>query len=151
MTEFSAIFDANYRKMEKTDMKLPPEILAFKLLKKANITKEEKLLVLTDMDYTNKNTLYEQAKTSFKTFKGGVCEGSLSSSQSIKFEPAFLAEHEEALLAAGYTLAKSVYNKRGNWRGGRGGGREGSQKRNLNPVGVDDRLLRCRSCGPFGH
>ncbi|KAH3809109.1 hypothetical protein DPMN_137472 [Dreissena polymorpha] len=91
-------------------MKLPSDILAFKLLKIANITKEEKMLVLTGMDYTNKNTLCEQAETSLKKFKGGVCEGTVSSSQCIKFKPAFLAEHEEALLATGYTKAKLGYN-----------------------------------------
>ena len=50
-------------------MKLPSEILAFKLLKKANITKEEKLLVLTGMNYEQKSTLYEEAKSSLKKFK----------------------------------------------------------------------------------
>ena len=54
MTEFIAIFDAKYRKIEKKKMTLPPEILAFKLLMKANITKEEKLLVLTGMDLQRK-------------------------------------------------------------------------------------------------
>ena len=43
-------------------MKLPSEILAFKLLRKANITKEEKMLVLTGMNYDNKDALYEEAK-----------------------------------------------------------------------------------------
>ena len=43
-------------------MVLPSEILAFKPLKKANISKEEKMLVLTGMNYANKNTLYEKAK-----------------------------------------------------------------------------------------
>ena len=47
-------------------MTLPPEILAFKLLRKANITKEEKLLVLTGVNYENKTTLYEEAKKSLK-------------------------------------------------------------------------------------
>ena len=43
---------AKYRKIEKKSMSPPSEILAFKLLKRANITQEEKLLVLTGM---NKN------------------------------------------------------------------------------------------------
>ena len=49
--EYIAMFDTNYRKIEKKSMSLPSEILAFKLLKKANITKEERLLVLTGMNY----------------------------------------------------------------------------------------------------
>ena len=35
------MFDAKYRKIEKKKMTLPSEILAFKLLKKANITKKK--------------------------------------------------------------------------------------------------------------
>ena len=64
------MFDSKYRKIEKKKMTLPSEILAFKLLKKANITKEERLLVLTGMNYENKSTLYEEAKASLKKFKG---------------------------------------------------------------------------------
>ena len=59
--EYIAMFDAKYRKIEKKKMALPSEILAFKLRKKANITKEERLLVLTDMNYEQKSTLYEEA------------------------------------------------------------------------------------------
>ena len=45
INEYVAVFDAKYRKIEKKKMSLPAEILAFKLLRKANITKREKLLV----------------------------------------------------------------------------------------------------------
>lgn len=69
VTEYIALFDSRYRKIEKLKMTLPSEILAFKLLRKANISKEEKLLVLTGMDYSNKGTLYEEAKKSLKKFK----------------------------------------------------------------------------------
>lgn len=69
-------------------MKLPSDILAFKLLRKANITKEEKVLVLTGMNYENKLTLYEEAKRSLKKFKGGG--GQVKDiGQSIKIEPTF--------------------------------------------------------------
>lgn len=70
INEFIASFDCAYQKIEKKNMKLPSEILAFKLIRKANITKEEKLLVLTGMNYENRDTLYEEAKTSLKKFKG---------------------------------------------------------------------------------
>ena len=83
-------------------MALPSEILAFKLLRKANISKEEIILVLTGMNYSNKETLYDEAKQSLKKFKVDIAEGSAISSSSIKLEPAFLAEHKEAFLAAGY-------------------------------------------------
>jgi hypothetical protein len=62
INECIAVFDSKYRKIEKKNMTLPPEILAFKLLRKANITKEEKQLVLTGMNYENRPTLYDEAK-----------------------------------------------------------------------------------------
>ena len=40
-TGIHSMFDSKYRKIEKKYMSLPSEILAFNLLKKANITKKE--------------------------------------------------------------------------------------------------------------
>ena len=86
--EFIAMFDSKYRKIEKKDMSLPSEILAFKLLKKANITKEEKLLVLTGMNFDNKAYLYEEAKSSLKKFKGDAIHARDNENVNIKLEPA---------------------------------------------------------------
>ena len=97
INEYVAVFDAKYRKIEKKKMTLPAEILAFKLLRKANITKEEKLLVLTGMNYDNKETLYEEAKKSLKKFKGSDGE-SCNSGSSIKMEPAFLQQMKRRCL-----------------------------------------------------
>ena len=44
--DFICMFDFKYTKMEKNHMKLSPEVLAFRLLKKAIITRKEKLLIL---------------------------------------------------------------------------------------------------------
>ena len=41
ITEFIDSFDSKYRRIEKLNMKMPSEILAFKLLRKANISREE--------------------------------------------------------------------------------------------------------------
>ena len=54
ITEYITVFDSKYKKIEKKNMTLPAEVLAFKLLHNANITKEEKLLVLTGINYDNK-------------------------------------------------------------------------------------------------
>ena len=43
-------------------MKLPKAILTFKLLKSANMTAEERMLVLTGMDFDEAEKLYDQAK-----------------------------------------------------------------------------------------
>ena len=151
IVEYIASFDSIYRKIEKLKMTLPPEILAFKLLRKANISHDETLLVLTGMNYANKSTLYEEAMNSLKKFKGDITAGNGSSSSGIKLEPAFLAENEEALLAAGY-----VKQYRGG-KPGRGGYSHGNhaqaaqQDRQVNPLGPNGKPLTCRCCGSFRH
>ena len=156
ITEYIAAFDSRYRKMEKFKIKLPSEILAFKLLRRANISKEEKMLVLTGMNYANRETLYEEAKQSLKKFKGDITEGSISTAASVKLEPAFLAENEEALLAAGYYKQgqgkRSVRTGRGGYS--RGGGQRGQgqeARRKMNPTGPDGKPLTCRVCGSYRH
>ena len=152
ISEYIASFDSRYRKIEKLKMTLPSETLAFKLLRKANISKEEIMLVLTGMNYSNKETLYDEAKQSLKKFKGDIAEGSANSSSSIKLETAFLAEHEEALLAAGYIKqnrggrsGKGAYS-RGNQRG-----RAQQSSKKINPTGTDGKTLTCKYCGSFRH
>ena len=66
ITEYIAVFDSKYKKIEKKNMTLPSENLAFKLQRKANITKEEKLLFLTGMNYDNKKTLNEECRNHIK-------------------------------------------------------------------------------------
>lgn len=59
INEYISIFDAKYRKMEMKYMKLPPEIVAFKLLRRSQISKKERMIVLTGMNFENKEILYE--------------------------------------------------------------------------------------------
>lgn len=121
-------FNQKYQRIAKKGLKLPSEILAFKLLRRANITREEKMLVVTGMDYAKKSELYEQAQKSLKKFKGENVNNTSSgiAASPIKLEPAFLAENEEALWSAGYAYrgkprggrGYNTYRGRGNWRGG---------------------------------
>ena len=54
------------------------------------------------MDYNNRDQLYEQAQKSSKKFKGDQVNPSSINSETIRFDPTFLSQHEEALGAAGY-------------------------------------------------
>ena len=129
--EYIANFDQKYQKLVKIDMTLPSEILAFKLLKRANLSHEERLLVLTGMDYSKKEILYDQAKESLKKFKGDQAYGGMCSSGpdlAIKLEPGYLAEHEEALFAAGYQkVNRGNAFSRGNRRPYSGNGNQRSE------------------------
>ena len=81
-------------------------------------------------------------------------------------EPAYLAENEEALLAAGYVKAKGkTFDSRRGPRWERGGfvrnqSNRGAKKNfspksttnmKMNPVGIDGRTLTCKCCGSFRH
>lgn len=144
MMDYISKFDHKYNKIMKLNMKLPSAVLAFMLLKKADITTTEKMLVLTGMDYSQKDELYDQAKKSLLKFKGAQGGGSdnYADDPAIKLEPAFLAEHEEALWNAGYMRRR---------HDGCDDGRFTATVKNINPIGPDGRSLLCKSCGSFRH
>ncbi|KAK7072501.1 hypothetical protein SK128_007524, partial [Halocaridina rubra] len=86
-----ANIDQKHNRIKAENITLPLEILAFKLLRRAGISRAEKLLVLTGMDYTAKANLFDLAKKSLQKLVG---EGSDDSglSDPIKIEPAFVVE-----------------------------------------------------------
>ena len=67
------------------------------------------------MDYNNRDQLYEKAKKSLRKFKGDQVNPIYKNSETNKFHPTFLLQHEEALAAAGYIphskFIKSKINK----------------------------------------
>ena len=169
MEDFIAKFDQKYRRLAKFEMGLPHTILAFKLLRKANISRNEKMLVLTGMNYAEKNKLYDQAKASLLKFKGeqGAGCGGLtpSATASVKLET-FLANDlaEDALISAGYVRSSYIPNKpigswrgnpRGNphgtWRGNQRGTSRGKPTRKVNANGSDGRPMLCNACGSYRH
>ena len=162
-TEYIANFHQRYIRLEKLNMTLPKPVLAFKLLNSASLTKEERMLVLTGMDFEEKEKLYDQVKSSLKKFMG---DSNVKSEKAMKLDLTFLAENEEALLAAGYE------RKRGRWRNNNGRSwknNDGRQSQNyesdprrvqddhrngnrkMNPNGRDGKPLRCRACGSYRH
>ena len=67
-----------YRKLEKLNINLPQEILAFKMLGKANISREMRLIVLTGIDFAEKDMMYEQAQAALRKFAGSkTCNSQL--------------------------------------------------------------------------
>ena len=56
------MFDLKYKRLEWKYLKLATEVLAIMFLKKANITRTEKLLILAGMEFENMPAFYEQAK-----------------------------------------------------------------------------------------
>ena len=100
--DYISASDQKYKKIAKLNMKLPSEILAFKLLKHANLNKDEHMIVLTGMDYSKKVTSYEQAKKSLYKFKGDQVSSKSSIDKSFKLDPTYLIENEDVLLTVGF-------------------------------------------------
>ena len=79
VSTFITDFDRRYERVKAKGMKLPDNLLAFKLLKSANITREERLLVMTGINLTDGAEMYEDAKRSLKKFTGeAMCGGGVS-------------------------------------------------------------------------
>ena len=102
--EYITKFDQLYNRTAKCKMNLPSSILAFKLLKCANLTTDEHMIVLTGMNYDEPNTLYKQAKKSLKKYNATKN----STNTAMELDTAYLAENEEVLLAAGYICKQSI-------------------------------------------
>ena len=165
--EYIAIFDLKYRKIQKKHMTLSSEILAFRLIKRANITREEKLLVLTGMNYENRTSLYEEAVKSLKKFKGDTSIGSTIVRSEMKLEPTIIVANEEAMLAEGCVKAKKTailskqrersLNRRRKYfqdsrkQMSRQSNRIMGKRKKINPIGTDGRYLTCKSCGSYRH
>ena len=73
VNEYIIVFETKYNRVKDKGITLPPEVLAFKLIRGANISAEDRKIVLTGLDYTKKEELFNQGKTALKKFcgKGG--------------------------------------------------------------------------------
>ena len=177
ISEYISEFDIKYNELSKLKVELPQEILAFMLLRKANIVKDEIKLIMTGLDYAKKETLYDQAKKSLRKFKGDhasgiVCEAGPDGAHS---SPDITVKQE--------VFASDVYATRGSYGNypsrGRGvtpqrsGGYQYNRRRNggfrnkygannnqnnvdssgkrVNPKGRDGEYMRCHGCGSYRH
>ena len=99
INEYLSSFIWKYRKIENKGMKLPAEVLAFRLIKKANISGDEKVLILSEMNFENKSTLYDDAKKPLKKYKGIYSE-EISFATNISLRPAFKVGIDRNMLCA---------------------------------------------------
>ena len=132
--EYVADFDLKFRKLEKIHIKLPSEILAFKLLRNANLSKQERMLVLTGVNFAEKENMYLQTKHSLIKFMGDLTEENARMGPNVRLEP-------------GWKKLVSCSYKKGSFEHGS----NGVVKKKLNPVGPDGKILLCNSCGSYRH
>ena len=55
--EYVFNFDLKLSRLEKLNIKIPSEILALKLLRKANLSKQERMIVLTGVNFADKKNM----------------------------------------------------------------------------------------------
>ena len=154
--ECIASFDSKYRQLEKLKIKLSNEILAFKLLRGANFSEQQKMIVLTRVNYANRETLYEDTKQSLKKFMGNVTKRChLDCNDGIASD--LFDKHEKELSEAGFVKQRSGGINLRNFKRGRYRGVDvqasckGKMRKKMNPTGINGRILRCKSCGSFRH
>ena len=132
---FISLFDLKYKRIERKNMKLAPEVLAFRLLKKANLTRAEKLLILTGMDFENKPALYEQAKKALIKFKDCFSISSASNCEGKSFSQ---FKGEKSWNIQGRDNQKPIKANV-------------FARKKINQSGADGKILKCLSCGSFRH
>ena len=165
MHEYVCLFDFKYRKIEKLQINLPPELLAFKLLQGANISRQEQLIILTRVDYEKKATMYEEAKTMLKRFTGCKdaitwCTPRREESDYKLYNGGFVNERcNQAFLGenrrqqTGDKVYASVSSGAGDDKKTRRVSvvNQSGMKKKINPTGHEGKVLKCLSCGSYRH
>ena len=144
-------------------------MLALQLPESVYLKRKERQLVLTAVDYSQKETMYEQMRKAFKKFQGeefGPQKGA-SMTFRVKEELVNTSENEEVFYSR-RSLGQTSFNNRGrmmqrgrtstNWSRGRRSRGSGPTSKNvrgrsrfLNPKDVDGTILRCKICDSIYH
>ena len=132
--EYVADFDLKFRKLEKLHIKLPSEILAFKLLRNAHLSKQERMIVLTGVNFAEKENVYQQTKYSLIKFMGDFSKEKAGTGSDVRLEPAWKKSASSSNRKACGQRFKI-----------------GWMKKKLNPLGYDGKILLCNSCGSYRH
>ena len=179
--EFITDFESKSQRLKNKGITLPASILAFKLLKAAQLTDEERLVVMTGLDFAKKDELYKDTVASLKKFKcctgttGGISSESGIGDLQIKTEPTWYTRNTKSSRGRGGGGNGSRYDDRsrgsydgrygdGGGSGGRyadggsggryadGGGNGGRYgDRKMNPTSKSGETMRCLCCDSVRH
>ena len=70
MENYILEFEKFYNKTKTFKMELPERVLAFKLIEDSGLKHNERLFVLTTVNYTEQSTLFLQMKNALKNYFG---------------------------------------------------------------------------------
>ena len=165
LEDFISEFEMKSNRVKATGTNLSGEILAYMLMKRAGLTNLERMLVLSRVDIADKVNLYKNVKLHMSNILGKCMKTNKENNDAYKLEPAFLAQHEDVLAAAGYyprnraqtapskfqkgnSYNKNKWSKPGNFKKPDD---KYKDKRPMNPKGQDGKVIVCRACGSFRH
>ena len=163
INDFILEYEKKHNALAKKKATYPDIILAMKLIDNSNLSSVERKLVLSGMDYSKPTELFKQSKESLRKFIGEQSKPSGATANTpapaIKLE-AFIAEHEQALVAAGWQRhsydslrgrgrSNSLPSARGAMRG-RNSFQHNSFQRG-NPMGRDGQPKKCFECHSIDH
>ena len=165
LEDFISEFEMKSNRVKATGTNLSGEILAYMLMKRAGLTNLERMLVLSRVDIADKVNLYKNVKLHMSNILGKCMKTNKENNDAYKLEPAFLAQHEDVLAAAGYyprnraqtapskfqkgnSYNKNKWSKLGNFKKPED---KYKDKRPMNPKGQDGKVIVCRACGSFRH
>ena len=165
INDFILEYEKKHNALAKKKAQYPEIILAMKLIDSSNLTSVDRKLVLSGMDYSKADQLFKQSKEALRKFIGEQATGACASATpapAVKLET-FIAEHEEALVAAGWQRRfndSPRYNDSprgrsnslppGVGRGARGRSQSPYRQR-YNPRGPDGQTKNCFKCGSNEH
>ena len=140
MEEFILEFEKRYNRIKQKEMTLPTCVLAFKLLDASGLSHRDRQLVLTGVDYSNKDSMYDQMKASLKKFHG---EQAIPETKSKEHLP---IKHESPEEPVFYTSQRPFNHRRGRggFQGNRNRGYYGNNNQRkdkpTNPIGFNGNL-----------
>ena len=159
MIDYINEFDKRYNKIRTYKMDLPTAVLAYRLLKSANISMEKQQLVRATLRDLTFDTMKKQLKAIHES-----CGDNLGVDVSVKVESdVYLAQNQEDVEKVHY--GKSSYRGRNQWRGRgsyRGNRRDNHDSwvkkenydnwgRKLNPLDSSGNPSRCSVCQSILH
>ena len=108
LEDFVSDFELKWNRVKSTGTQLSEEVLTYMLMKRAGLSNLERMLVLSRVDMKIKKELYRNVKMNMANILGKCLKDKEESAPTIKLEPAYLSQHEDALAAAGYYKIKPV-------------------------------------------
>ena len=164
MVQYITNYDRKVSELKRDGIELPETVLAFQLLESVCLEKKERQLVLTAVDYSQKETMYEQMRKALIKFQGEDITTSKGSNVTFKVKEELVntSDNEEAYYTRrnfdygncygnfGNDRGNTAQRGRTNWSRGRRSRGRGYVSKNtrertrlLNPKGADGNLLRC--------